>query len=280
MTSATLINTRVSAQSAALAQACAPAGVRLIDFALQHIGPPSDLARFHAALAVLPQTDLAVPVSPTAVAAVFAALPHGWPAHCAIGVVGEGSLRAVRRALQAQADDLPWPRLIAPDPREGGDGEGDSEALWQALQRAFAPGPVAAFPWAGRHVLIFRGGAGRELIVRKLEEAGAKVKVVEAYSRMAPEADAHTLAQLQEALASGGWWLFSSSEAVRNLQGLMTHGGLAPQRLQTQRALAIHPRIAEALHQAGFGQVELTAAPPEAVLATLQRLTRPATPNS
>lgn len=272
MLNTTLINTRVPAQSGGAQQIFAPAGVQVLDFPLQHIGPPPDLVRFHAALAALPQTDLAVPVSPTAAAAVFAALPGPWPARCAIGVVGDGSLRAVRRALTSQPEDVPWPRLIAPDTHEEQGGESDSEALWHALQLAFAPGPVASFPWAGRHVQIYRGGPGRDLIARRLEDAGAKVKIVEAYSRLAPEYNPQTAAHLQTALGSGGWWLFSSSEAVRNLQALLVQAAAAPALLQQQRALAIHPRIAQTLREAGFGRVELTSAPPEAVLATLQRL--------
>ena len=326
MLNTTLISTRASSQSGGAHEILAAAGVQMLDFPLQHIGPPGDLPRFHAALAALPQTDLAIPVSPTAVAAVFAALRQPWPARCAIGVVGEGSLRAVRRALTAQPDDAPWPRLIAPGaappgqgfaqpaprggqenlgrpgvflrapqgraspspPPEGvketwgrpcvslrGDepgGEGDSEALWNALQLAFAPGPVASFPWAGRHALIFRGGPGRDLLQRKLEAAGAKVKVIEAYSRLAPEYNAQTAALLQSALGSGGWWLFSSTEAVHNLQRLLEAAGLDAAVLHPQRALAIHPRIASALSEAGFGRVELTRAPLEEVLSTLHRL--------
>jgi uroporphyrinogen-III synthase len=299
MLNTTLISTRASSQAGGAHELLAAAGVQMLDFPLQHIGPPGDLPRFHAALAALPQTDLAIPVSPTAVAAVFAALRQPWPARCAIGVVGEGSLRAVRRALTSQPDDAPWPRLIAPGsappgqgfaqpaPRGGqenlgrpgvflrGDepgGEGDSEALWNALQLAFAPGPVASFPWAGRHALIFRGGPGRDLLQRKLEAAGAKVKVIEAYSRLAPEYNAQTAALLQSALGSGGWWLFSSTEAVHNLQRLLEPAGLDADVLHPQRALAIHPRIASALREAGFGRVELTRAPLEEVLSTLHRL--------
>lgn len=279
MLNTTLIVTRVPAQFGDARQIFVSAGVQVLDFPLQHIGPPPDLARFHAALAALPQTDLAVPVSPTAVAAVFAALPGSWPAHCAIGVVGDGSLRAVRRALAAQPDAIPWPRLIAPDTRDEQGGEGDSDALWSALQLAFAPGPVASFPWAGRHVQIFRGGPGRDLLARKLEQAGAKVKIIEAYSRLAPEFNAHTVAQLHAALDSGGWWLFSSSEAVRNLQGLLAQTAIGPALLQQQRALAIHPRIAHTLREAGFGLVELTSAPPDAVLSTLLRLSTPRMPS-
>lgn len=272
MLNTTLISTRASSQAGGAHELLTAAGVQMLDFPLQHIGPPGDLPRFHAALAALPQTDLAIPVSPTAVAAVFAALRQPWPARCAIGVVGEGSLRAVRRALTAQPDDAPWPRLIAPGSADEPGGEGDSEALWNALQLAFAPGPVASFPWAGRHALIFRGGPGRDLLPRKLEAAGAKVKVIEAYSRLAPEYNAQTAALLQSALGSGGWWLFSSTEAVHNLQRLLEPAGLDAAVLHPQRALAIHPRIASALRAAGFGRVELTRAQAEEVLSTLHRL--------
>ncbi len=122
MLNTTLISTRASSQTGGAHELLAAAGVQMLDFPLQHIGPPVDLPRFHAALAALPQTDLAIPVSPTAVAAVFAALRQPWPARCAIGVVGEGSLRAVRRALTAQPDDVPWPRLIAPGSAPPGPG--------------------------------------------------------------------------------------------------------------------------------------------------------------
>lgn len=280
MLNTTLIFTRVPSHTGAATQGFAAAGVEVLDFPLQHIGPPGDLARFHAALAALPQTDLAIPVSPTAVAAVFAALQGVWPARCAIGVVGEGSLSAVRRALATQPEDAPWPRLIAPQPGEASGAEGDSEALWEALQLAFPPGPVSTFPWAGRHALIFRGGAGRDLLQHKLESAGAKVRVVEAYSRLAPEYGAHTAGLLRKALGSGGWWLFSSSEAVRNLQRLLEQAGLGSAVLRQQRALAIHGRIAQALQAAGFGRVELTRAPPEAVLSALQRLEAPSASHS
>ncbi len=278
MLNTTLISTRASSQAGAAHELLTASGVQVIDFALQHIGPPDDLPRFHAALSALPQTDLALPVSPTAVAAVFAALRQPWPARCAIGVVGEGSLRAVRRALAAQPEDVPWPRIIAPDAGNWHDGESDSEALWDALQLAFAPGPVASFPWAGRHVLIFRGGPGRDLLQRKLEAAGAKVKVIEAYSRLALDYNAQTAALLQSALGRGGWWLFSSTEAVHNLQRLLEQAGLNAAVLQQQRALAIHPRIADALRTAGFGRVELTRAQIEEVLSTLQRLTSSLSP--
>ena len=65
---------------------------------------------------------------------------------------------------------------------------------------------------------------------------------------------------------------FSSSESVRNLQHLLEQAGQGCAVLRQQRALAIHPRIAQALQDTGFGQVELTRAAPEAVLSSLQRL--------
>lgn len=266
----TLILTRAQSQAAELRQTLGDAGVQVIDFPLLQIGPPPDVAAFDAALRALPQTDLAVPVSPAAVHAVFAALPAPWPAHCAIGVVGAGSLHAVRRALAAQPDHAPWPRLIAPQSLDHA-GEGDSDALWEALQLAFPARSGQPRPWQGLRVQILRGGPGRDSLVRRLEAAGARVRVVEAYTRVAPAWGSSTAAQLNAALQSGGWWLFTSSEAVRNLQSLLAHRG-DPAALHGQRGLAIHPRIAQIVRDAGFSRVELTGAQPDAVLSTLHRL--------
>ncbi len=267
----TIVLTRAQPQAAGLRRALRDAGVNVIEFPLLQIGPPPDAFAFEAALLALPQTDLVIPVSPAAVQALFAALRIPWPAHCAIGVVGAGSLQAVRAALEAQPADLPWPRLIAAQPA-GADGEGDSDALWASLQLAFPATAGRPRPWAGLRVRIVRGGPGRESLAQRLEAAGADVNVVEAYSRVAPGWNAQTADRLDAALRSGGWWLFTSSEAVRNLQALLARAGTPAGALAGQRALAIHPRIAQAVRDAGFARVELTSAAPDAVLATLRRL--------
>lgn len=266
----TVVLTRAQPQAAGLRRALRDAGVNVIEFPLLQIGPPPDAFALEAALGALPQTDLVIPVSPAAVQALFAALRLPWPARCAIGVVGAGSLQAVRAALEAQPGDAPWPRLIAAQP-PGADGEGDSDALWAALQLAFPATADRPRPWAGLRVRIVRGGPGRESLARQLEAAGAEVHVVEAYSRVAPGWNAQTADRLDAALRSRGWWLFTSSEAVRNLQALLARAGTPAGALAGQRALAIHPRIAQTVRDAGFSRVVLTSASPDAILAALRQ---------
>jgi uroporphyrinogen-III synthase len=58
-------------------------------------------------------------------------------------------------------------------------------------------------------------------------------------------------------------WLFSSAEAVGHLHG---------QALTGQRAIATHPRIAEAARAAGFHPVVLARPDPEAVTQALKAL--------
>ncbi len=127
----------------------------------------------------------------------------------------------------------------------------DSEALWQV---------VAGQVRAGDRVLIVRGatgpalegGNGRGWLAARLADAGAAVDFVAAYERGAPELDACAQALARRAAADGSCcWLFSSSEAIGHLAR-----ALPGQSWQAARAIATHPRIADAARAAGFGQVE------------------------
>jgi len=60
-------------------------------------------------------------------------------------------------------------------------------------------------------------------------------------------------------------WLFSSSEAIANLQ-LLAPG----QSWQQARAVATHPRIAQAARAAGFGVVWESRASLDDVLASIE----------
>ena len=150
----------------------------------------------------------------------------------------------------------------------------DSQALWAA---------VGTRDWQGRRVLIVRGqtisgqrdepanaaAPGRDWIARQWRAAGATVDFLRVYVRRAPQPAA---AMQQRALAAsrdGSVWLLSSSEAVDNLVAM---GGVD---LSRARAVATHPRIAEAARAAGWGVVlesrpqleDITAALAKIVLA-------------
>lgn len=154
---------------------------------------------------------------------------------------GPGTARALLRAGVAPE------RIDAPASDAA---QFDSEALWQVIGPQVKPGD---------RVLIVRGsdaqstaaaGSGRDWLVQRLAEAGATVEFVVAYQRACPQLDAAQRQLATTAAADGSVWLFSSSEAVHNLQAC-----LPGQSWQAARALATHPRIAAAARQAGFGVV-------------------------
>ena len=155
---------------------------------------------------------------------------------------GPGTAAALRSAgIAATQIDAP-----APDA-----GQFDSEALWQV---------VGQRDWEGRRVLIVRGqsagaegvSSGRDWIARQWQAAGARVDFAVVYQRRAPALNAAQIQRAHEASADGSIWLFSSSEAVANL---VRHAALQSVDWSGARALATHPRIAEAARAAGWGVV-------------------------
>ncbi len=151
---------------------------------------------------------------------------------------GPGTVAALRDA------GVPADRIDAPAADAS---QFDSEALWAVVGRQ---------PWQGRRVLIVRGqGAasveaapapGRDWLARQFLAAGAQVDFVAVYQRRAPIFTPLQLKLADAAARDGSVWLFSSSEAVANLP---THDW------SRSRAVATHPRIAEAVRAAGWGVV-------------------------
>ena len=137
----------------------------------------------------------------------------------------------------------------------------ESEALWQNVHGQVRPGD---------RVLIVRGtspatapvvgnagmpipstqGAGRDWLATRLREAGAEVELLAVYERQLPVWTAQQLDLARQAASDGSLWLFSSSEAVANLQQL-----LPQQQWHSGLALTTHERIASKALSAGFGQV-------------------------
>ena len=138
----------------------------------------------------------------------------------------------------------------------------DSESLWQKVSAQVRPGD---------RVLVVRGrdpqgrSAGRDWLALQIEAAGARVEFVAVYERRAPRFDAAQLALAQQAASDGSVWLFSSSEAVVNLRAL-----LPAQPWQQARAVATHPRIAQAARDAGFAVVCESRPALEDVVASIE----------
>lgn len=152
---------------------------------------------------------------------------------------GPGTRDALRQAgLPATTIDAPGPDAT----------QFDSEALW----RLVAPGVNP-----GQPVLIVRGSdahgrsAGRDWLAQQLDAVGVASRFVVAYERRPPVFSAAQRAAAAQAASDGSVWLFSSSEAVANLRD-----ALPGQRWDAARAVATHPRIAQAAREAGFGTVQ------------------------
>jgi uroporphyrinogen-III synthase len=128
----------------------------------------------------------------------------------------------------------------------------DSETLWSIVKNQVK---------SGDKVLIVRGRSvdlkdaegvsmnGRPWLVDQLTAAGVHVDVVVSYERSAPKFNAAELTLMTQAAQDKSVWLLSSSEAVANL---CTVSGL---NWSNARAIATHPRIAQAAREAGFGVV-------------------------
>ena len=176
-------------------------------------------------------------VSAAAVRHFLPSMPPGSPGpRC--WATGPGTAAALRAAGVADA------RIDVPADDAG---QFDSEALWAIVRPQVGP---------GSRVLIVRGGdadgrpAGRDWLASEIDAAGAGHDTVVAYRRMAVN---WSETQCQAALAAardGSVWLFSSSQAVANLLQALPEANWAG-----ARAVATHPRIAQAARDAGFGQV-------------------------
>lgn len=245
----TLIVTRPRPQCAAWLDRLAALGVAAAALPLIEILPARDAAAVRAAWAALPAMDLAVFVSPNAVEQFFAQADGAtWPADTLAACVGPGSAQAL------VAHGVPLGLVVQPAAEAA---QLDSEHLWAQLS--------LRRDWAGARVLLLRGDGGREWLAERLAEAGARVEPVTVYHRAGPRWEPAEQALLDAVLArpQAHVWLFSSAEAVGHLQGRPLAG---------QRAIATHPRIAEAARRAGFDPVVLARPDPEAVTQALKGL--------
>ena len=227
-------------------------------------------------------------VSAPAVVHFFAAAgpldaAHAWHAWA----TGPGTAKALQHAgVDAARIDLP-----AADADQW-----DSEALWAQVRHQVESTPRASPGRSGltrdepcyapRHVLIVRGSdaqghsVGRDWLAQQLQAAGVQVETAVAYERHVPQWTEGQRASAEQAVApsqDGGdapacspaaaVWVFSSSEAITNLQKLVP-----VLRWARARAVTTHPRIAQVARDAGFGVVCESRPGLEAVLASIKSL--------
>ncbi|AYR25146.1 uroporphyrinogen-III synthase [Herbaspirillum rubrisubalbicans] len=248
-----VVVTRPLQQAQAFAASVEQLGRRAVIFPLLTIGPVADDAELKATLARLHEFALVVFVSPNAIDAAFAHL-SGWPSQVPIGIVGEGS----RLALRAHGVDNSNATLYGPQRAD----KMDSEELLKSL-------PMEQL--RNKRALIVRGQTGRDFLSEALQQHGVTVEHLTAYRRLAPTLDARSGALLLDLLDGGADWVITSSEALRNLLDLARLAGGEERvvKLQRQRIVVSHHRIAETARQQGFVQVILTGSGDERLLAAL-----------
>lgn len=205
------------------------------------IGPAPDPAAVRQAWSRIGSYLGVMFVSANAVEGFHAARPAGAAPLAQAWATGPGTVKALLRA------GVPAAHIVAPPPDAQ---QFDSEALWVHL---------GGHVLSGAAVLIVRGadaegrsseGAGRDWFARQLRAAGARVDFLASYQRLPAAPDAAQLQRARAAAEDGSVWLFSSSEAVHNLQA-----SLPDVDWGRARAVTTHERIAQAARAAGFVEV-------------------------
>lgn len=249
MSARPLVVTRPGATGERLAADLRAAGCDALWLPAFEFGTAADPAQAQAVLARLADYDLAIFVSPAAVAATATLLAQPWPANTVIGAVGAATKREVlARIAGAEAATIDAPAA--------GD-EGGSEALWAILQDR-----AGTF----RRALILRAEHGREWLAERLQAAGVQVRALAVYTRRVAAPDARTRSTLRAWMQAGRACavLVTSSEAVEALAAQL-EADIAGW-VRAGRALATHERIAQRLRAAGFADVRVVAADVASIL--------------
>lgn len=196
-----------------------------------------------------------IAVSPAAVDALAEALGGVWPQPGPrLGLIGPGSLATLRAsALSTLGEDRLLYRELRPY---------DARSLIDL--------PELADP-SGQSLLVLRGEGGREDWIELLRERGARVETMALYDRLpvAPgQAERERLATWLQHHTSV-CCVFTQTASIGSLCALPEARGLAGPG-SASVALAIHERIAEAAHRAGFSKVRLIEPGESAIAAAIE----------
>lgn len=226
-----ILVTRPRAQAGRLARLIEDAGGQALLFPaieIEDVPPPAALSR-------LQDFDLAIFVSPTAVAKAMPHIGH-WPASLRVAAVGAGTRRELEK--RGIAD------VIAPT------SGADSEALLATPQL----GDVG-----GKRIVILRGDGGRALLGETFVERGATVEHVTCYRRLLPKPPAHSwqAGELDAVTAS-------SSQGLDNLFAVLDQA-----MLRSTPLVVPHERIAERARGLAVREVVLAGHSDEQMLEGL-----------
>jgi uroporphyrinogen-III synthase len=220
--------TRPAHQAEGFCRMIEAAGGVPLRFPVMEILAPRDSERLDALIERLDEFDIALFISPNAVSMALNRIHarRDWPAHLRLGAVGLKSARELERAGH--------PAHVCPPRRF------DSEALLAEAELQDV---------SGKHIVIFRGDGGRELLGDTLKERGALVEYAEAYRRARPDADT---GQLMHHWSRGELQLVTStsSEGLRNLFDMV--GKLGRMWLRKTPLVVGSARMVETARELGF----------------------------
>ena len=257
MTARPVIVTRPAREAVAWVADLRAAGLDAVALPLIAIAPVADAEPLRAAWRRLPDTAALMFVSAAAVEHFFQYRDTAVPlAGCRFWATGPGTARALLRAC------VPAASIDAPPPEAT---RFDSEALWERVRPQVS---------AGVRVLIVRGGdeagqpTGRDWLAREIDAARGLRDTVVAYRRLAPPLDAAQRQLAVDGAEGRAIWLFSSSEAIGNLQRAMPGTDW-----HAASAVVTHARIGEAARAAGFGALRVCTPLRDALVASIESLT-------
>jgi len=251
-----VIVTRPASEAVRWTQALQARGWTVLALPLIDIVAPTDRSSLDRARAAWQTYDAVMFVSAAAVEHFFAGVAAvGDVHHTRCWAPGPGTARAL------QAAGVAAERIDAPDVAAA---QFDSEALWQVVARQVGPGhrllvvrgdnaDAMSLGHAVSHEPASRPGQGREWLAQQSEHAGGTVAWCVAYTRRRPVWSDEQRALARTAAVDGSIWLFSSSEAIANLQVL-----LPDQDWRAASAIVTHPRIAEAARRLGLGSIHMS----------------------
>jgi len=222
----TVAVTRPAKQAGPLCQLIEVKGGKAITFPSLEILEiqQSKLEQVNSILKRLHLFDMAIFISVNAVEGAAQLIGDTLPAKLKLAAVGNSS----RKAVEQQ-----WQQAVL-CPNSGA----NSEALlaMTELQQI-----------KGRHILIFRGQGGRELLAQTLSQRGAKVEYAEVYRRGRPAGDLATLLNQSPAI---DLITATSNESLQNLYDMAND----EQRnwLLSRQLIVISDRTAQLAQQLGF----------------------------
>lgn len=243
--------TRPAHQATGFRQALQQAGATVLLLPLVEIRSPNDQTVIPLILAQLSHYDTAIFISANAVEYGLQALNPAQQAmlhNMTLGAIG----KQTAKALQQHGFTANWV------PAQGFTSE-DFLVLPQTQHLV------------GRHILIFRGQGGRELLADTLRERGAQVAYLDVYQRVCPPIDASRLKYLHEQRQLDIITI-TSSEGLLNLLTLLEN----PDWIKTVPLLVGSQRMLATARSAGFtGTIRIADNPgDEAMLQALTHWTQ------